>query len=99
MASAQQHNASDDRWYRMDMTHASFAAVREACRTRHALSQRAGVLSIRVNNAGTEALVKVADAGSWVPPPAAVVRIYIPSDHGEAQTLAQAPAWNRPDPL
>lgn len=96
--SAWKQNAPDDRWYLMDMTHASYNAVKAACGTRHRLSPRAGLLSVYVNNAGTQAIVKVADAGAWTPPPAAVIRTYTPADLHELQALVQTPAWARPTP-
>lgn len=91
--SAQTENAPDDRWYRMDATHPSYAAVRAACGARHRTSPRAGLLSVRLNVAGTEAIVKVADAGTWVPPPAAVLETFTPDTLPALQALVQTPRW------
>lgn len=89
---------TNDKWFLVDVTHPSFNAMRASAATRHAQFAGGAALSVYLNNAGTEALVKVRTGGNWTPAWESapfVLRTFTPSDHNEAQDMIYTPEWER----
>lgn len=91
-----------DFWYHVDATHGSFNAMKSSAAAEHALSAPGTILSVYLNNAGTEALVKVrTEDGSFSPGWEAapfVLRKFTKDDHQEAQAMMYTPDWEREPP-
>lgn len=91
----------NDFWYHVDMAHGSFKSMKSSARTEHKKKRPGAELSIRTNNAGTEALIKVRTDGSYNPGwrgAPFVLRKFTPADHADALALMRTPEWVRPDP-
>ena len=86
-------------WLHMSTGHPSYDAAIIAMRAQHE-SQGPFKLSINLNDAGTESLVKVAGKlPAWPvgqPWAAAAKRIFTEADHDEALALVTDPLWEKP---
>jgi predicted ATP-grasp superfamily ATP-dependent carboligase len=83
----------------VDTTHPSWSEIVDECRTRHRVSHPDNDLSVILNNAESEALIKVTDADeSWRSGRtwrAAISQTYTEADRQELHDLMDTPEWKR----
>ena len=92
--SAWEFNAPDERWFHVTVPPSSaWTRLQSAAAARSALCSRAGRLSILYNIANTEAVVKVPDAGGWVPASTYILTVYTPTTLPTLQLMAASTAW------
>ena len=90
-----------DAYFHVDMTHGSYNSMKSDSVTRHKSNFPQGELSIRPNNAGTEAIIKVRGGKGWTPGwfnAPFVKKVYTKTDHNELKVLLQTPEWKAKDP-
>lgn len=90
----------NDRWYHVNTTHGSYNAMKSDAAAHHAEHAHNAVLSVYLNNVGTEALIKIRTDGDYSPgweSAPFVIRKFTPNDHHEAANMVHQPDWERPE--
>ena len=92
---------ADFYYIRVDATHQFWNEIVDDCQTRHRVSHPENDLSVYLNNAESEALIKVTDgdeswrsAQDWS---AAIKQTYAETDRQELHDLMNTPEWKRPE--
>lgn len=92
---------TNDVWYQVDTGHGSYNAMLNSAANEHSQHAPGTVLSVYLNNAGDEALVKIRTDGNYNPGwenAPFVIRKFNPADHHEAQAMMYTLEWARPEP-
>ncbi len=85
-----------DRYYHVDTTHGSFNAMKSSSETRHRANAPGTNLSVTLNLAGTEALVKVRGGKNWNPGwlnAPFVLRVFTADELPLVWALIYTPEW------
>lgn len=93
--SAWKQNAPNERWFRVDAAALTYSLMKDECKTQHE-KEGCGLLSVALNVAGTEAIVKVAGAGDWKPSFGTVIKTYTPDTLPDLQKLCASTLWRKP---
>lgn len=92
--SAWQQNSPDDRWFHVKVADLDYLALKTECAGKH--PSKRGTLSVFVNVLGTEAVIKVADAKTWMPSKLTpIIKVYTPKTLPELQQLVASAEWRK----
>lgn len=91
----------NDVYFHVDTTHGSFNAMRADAAAKHRANAPGTELSVAMNVAGTEAIIKVRGGKDWTPGWVAapfVKKIYTVADHADIFSFFYTPIWQAPEP-
>ena len=94
-------HSNNDIWYRVDMTHASYASMRGSAEAEHQKNWPHAELSVFTNNAETEAIIKVRTDGNFAPgweDTVLMLQKFNSDNHHLIVSLMRTEPWVRPDP-
>lgn len=92
--SAQEHNAPNDRWYLVDLTHPRANALRVAAADRHSRGAPGCLLGLNINFAGDRGVLKVRNGRGWANPESTpILTTHDWSQLGVLQALVRTRLW------